>query len=266
MKKLKLSFIFISLAILINGCSVPFFSKKGVDYQEVDNYPRFRSKRVKKTSKKRFMATMRPYTICGKTYCPTYVKVGDTMKGIASWYGPNFHGRQTSNGEMYDMYDMTAAHKTWPMDTMVKVTNLRNGKSAIVRINDRGPFVKNRVLDCSYAAAKALGFDKRGTAPVKLEVVGFSGHVFHPKAGAKVPKVRLTNFAVQVGAFRRKEGAKSYKEKFLAMIKPPLGVTVKEYDVEGSPLYRVLITGFDSEAEAKDFIAKNGIDGFVIRP
>ena len=86
-------------------------------------------------------ATMRSYTINGKTYHPTVVSLNDTFSGIASWYGKDFHGKKTSNGEIYDMYAMTAAHKTLPMNTMVRVTNLKNNKSIVVRINDRGPFV-----------------------------------------------------------------------------------------------------------------------------
>ncbi len=101
-------------------------------------------------------ATMRPYTVGGKRYYPTMVSVGDTFSGIASWYGRDFHGKKTSNGEYYNMYDFTAAHKTLPMNTMLKVTNLRNNRSVIVRVNDRGPFVNNRIIDLSYAAAKRL--------------------------------------------------------------------------------------------------------------
>ena len=123
------------------------------------------------TSEARRKATMRCYTVLGKTYKPTHVRVGTTMRGISSWYGPNFHGRYTSNGEIYNMYDYTAAHKTLPMNTIVKVTNLNNNKSVIVRINDRGPFVKGRIIDLSYAAAKKIGLDVTGTAPVEIEVI-----------------------------------------------------------------------------------------------
>ncbi len=95
--------------------------------------------------------------------------VGWKERGIASWYGGKFHGRRTANGEIYNMYDLTAAHRWLPFGTLVKVTNLRNHRSVIVRINDRGPFVKNRIIDLSYAAAKALDMIKTGTAPVEIE-------------------------------------------------------------------------------------------------
>ena len=221
------------------------------------------------TSDARRAATMRCYTVRGKTYQPTYVKVGDTMRGVSSWYGPNFHGKMTSSGERYNMYGMTAAHKTWPMDTMVKVENLENGKSAIVRINDRGPFVKSRILDCSYAAGKKIGIDKKGTARVKLTVVGFAGKVYDlaKERGKSLPKVRLTNFAVQVGAFRHIEGAEIYKRKYASLVCPPKNVIIRQFNEGGAPLYRVWVKGFDTEEEARDFIDKVPVEGgFIIRP
>ena len=138
MKRSSLFLLIIALflsGMVITGCS----SKHGVKNPSATKY----------TSKARHRSTMRSYRVHGRSYSPTYVKVGQVMKGISSWYGPNFHGKQTSNGERYNMHARTAAHKTWPMDTMVKVNNLQNGKSTIVRINDRGPFVRGRIIDCS---------------------------------------------------------------------------------------------------------------------
>jgi len=129
------------------------------------------------TSKARLNSTMKPYWVRFHRYSPVPVSLGTTMYGVSSWYGPNFHGKSTSSGEQYNMHAFTAAHKTWPMDTMVRVDNLNNGKSVIVRINDRGPFVSGRVIDCSYAAGKAIGLDASGVANVRLSVVGFAGKV-----------------------------------------------------------------------------------------
>jgi len=95
------------------------------------------------------------------------------LKGISSYYGEDFHGKLTANGEVFDMYGLTAAHKTLPLNTIVKVTNLENKKSLILRINDRGPYVKGRMLDCSYGAALKLGFIGNGTTKVKVEVIEF---------------------------------------------------------------------------------------------
>ena len=93
------------------------------------------------------------------------------LKGVSSWYGPNFHGNLTANGEVYDMYGVTAAHKTLPLNTTVRVTNLANNKSLILRINDRGPYIKGRILDCSYGAAKKLDFIIQGTTKVRIEII-----------------------------------------------------------------------------------------------
>ncbi len=120
-----------------------------------------------------YRATMRTYTVGGHTYQPQSVIKGQTEVGIASWYGPDFHDRLTSNGERYDMNEFTAAHKTMPMNTLVEVTNLENGKKVEVRINDRGPFVNGRVIDLSKAAGIEIDMHKHGTARVKLRVVGF---------------------------------------------------------------------------------------------
>lgn len=255
---LFLSLVMFFISFVLSGCSQKHYDRPTAH-----------------TSAARHRATMRTYRVRGKVYKPTYVSVNDTMRGVSSWYGPNFHGKLTSNGERYNMHGMTAAHKTWPMDTMVKVENLKNGKSVVVRINDRGPFVSGRIIDCSYAAGKAIGLDRTGIAPVKLTVLGFAGKVYRgPKTSASsavrapstLPKVHLTNFAVQVGAFRRYEGAMIYRRKYQAMDSSKQ-VVVKKFVVEGAPLYRVWVTGFGSDGEAKDFISQHGIvGGFLIRP
>ncbi|MFN3233414.1 MAG: septal ring lytic transglycosylase RlpA family protein [Alphaproteobacteria bacterium] len=112
-----------------------------------------------------------PYYINGVRYVPKVDKRHDE-RGIASWYGPNFHGKPTANGETFDMYKISAAHRTLPMPSMVRVTNLENGKSLIVRMNDRGPFARGRVIDMSYRAAQLLDFEHQGTAKVRVQYVG----------------------------------------------------------------------------------------------
>lgn len=224
------------------------------------------------TSAARQRSTMRTYTVMGRTYHPTYVSVHDTMRGISSWYGPNFHGKQTSNGERYNMYGMTAAHKTWPMDTMVRVLNLRNHKSVVVRINDRGPFVSGRIIDCSFAAGRKIGLDKSGIAPVKLTVLGFAGKIYHPKKHTKRneprswPRIELSDFGLQVGAFRQYNGAMVYLHKYKSMVSGKKHVIIKKFIVDDAPLYRVWVMGFGSDAEALDFMNDNDIQGaFLIR-
>ncbi len=118
-------------------------------------------------------ATLRPYSTFGIKYYPKVEPIGWKQRGIASWYGPDFHGKATSSGEIYDMHEMTAAHKTLPMNTIVNVRHLKTGKEVRVRISDRGPFVQGRIIDLSFAAGKILGLDKTGTAPVELEVIKY---------------------------------------------------------------------------------------------
>jgi len=128
--------------------------------------------------------------------------------GIASWYGPKFHGRKTASGEVFNMYALTAAHRTLPLGVRVRVTNLENGKSVIVRINDRGPFVKGRLIDLSYAAAKRLGFVHQGTARVRVQSLG---PVHNPRSASG------KWVFVQIGAFRDRGAAARISARYAAL-------------------------------------------------
>lgn len=143
------------------------------------------------------------YTVLGRTYHVLDSAEGYRREGIASWYGEKFHGRRTSSGEPYDMYALTAAHKTLPLPTHVRVTNLENGRSLIVRVNDRGPFKDDRLIDLSYAAAYRLGYLDSGTARVRVEVVG-------PGANATGGDASVH---VQVGAFREPDNARAVERR-----------------------------------------------------
>lgn len=226
---------------------------------------------TKYTSAARHKATMRSYRVLGKRYYPSYVEVGQVMNGIASWYGPNFHGKLTSNGEVYDMHARTAAHKTWPMDTMVRVNNLQTGKSTIVRINDRGPFVKGRIIDCSYKAGKEIGLDRMGIAKVSIEVLGFTGkiessnRISQNKKAQKPTRILLSNFGIQVGAFRQHAGAKTIKHSYMGRYSR-YNPIIKHSSMDGTLLYRVWLMGFGSEQEARDFIRNHNLRGaFIVR-
>ncbi|HKQ30277.1 MAG TPA: septal ring lytic transglycosylase RlpA family protein [Burkholderiales bacterium] len=130
----------------------------------------------------------KPYQVFGVNYVPLADASGYRERGVASWYGKKFHGRRTSSGEPYDMYAMTAAHKTLPLPSYVRVRNLENGRSAIVRVNDRGPFLNNRIIDLSYAAAAKLNIIGRGTGVVEIEVVGPNDAVPPPMQVVTAPK------------------------------------------------------------------------------
>ena len=138
---------------------------------------------------------------------PTPVDEGWTEKGIASWYGEPYHGRRTASGEVYDMHRMTAAHKTLPFGTVVKVNRRDTGADVKVRINDRGPFIEGRIIDLSYAAAKKIGLDRDGVAPVKIKIVGREEIQPAPPPTATAGESQGC-FWVQVGAFGDRENAR----------------------------------------------------------
>lgn len=157
----------------------------------------------------------RSYTVLGRDYHVLDTDVDYIEIGIASWYGRKFHGRLTSNGEIYDMHAMTAAHKVLPLPSEVRVTNLDNGRKVVVRVNDRGPFHDARLIDLSYAAAEALGFAGQGTAPVVVESLNRS--VMEMADGSGVPvSSPTTTFFMQVGAFRERAGAERLRQRIVS--------------------------------------------------
>jgi rare lipoprotein A len=220
--------------------------------------------------KKYSHATMRPYVVHGKKYYPQTVSVGDTFRGRASWYGPNFHGKFTSNGERYNMWAMTAAHKTLPMNTIVKVTNRRNGKSTVVRINDRGPFVSTRIIDLSKAAASKIDMIGTGTAPVTLEVLGFEGKgkrtIPTRKELKKLPqKASLAGkYAIQIGSFSKIQGAIITQEKYDNT--DGYHTIIKDMQTANGRMFKVWLTGFKGEQEARDYKANSKFkNAFIVR-
>ena len=184
---------------------------------------------------------------------PAPAPVGYTEEGNASWYGNPFHGRHSSNGEIYDMYKLTAAHRTLPFETMVRVTNLNNGKSTTVRITDRGPFVANRILDLSLAAAREIESTGPGVVPVRIEVLG---------------NVDVTAgfFTVQVGAFKDSANANRLRDKLSASYSP---IFIQQYDSPDGTFYRVRVGKISGEQAAQDFGEKlratEGFTPFVVR-
>ncbi len=156
--------------------------------------------------------TTLPYRVDGRVYYPLSDSSGFDQEGIASWYGRDFHGKLTSNGEVYNMNSLTAAHKTLPFNSLVQVTHRESGKSVIVRINDRGPFVGERVIDLSYQAAQELGMAEQGTAPVKLRVLPENSVAPRRKAAGRPD--RVGNFSVQVGVFANPDNARKISRRF----------------------------------------------------
>lgn len=160
-------------------------------------------------------ATQAPYVIKNKRYYPIPSAHGYSEKGIASWYGPGFHGRRTSNGEIYDKHAMTAAHKTLPMNTMLLVKNIDNGKKTVVRVNDRGPFVRGRVIDLSYKAARIIGAIKNGTARVQIVALAERNKDKNGRPGELIyDDLNAGEFYVQIGAFGEKINAIKLQNRF----------------------------------------------------
>jgi rare lipoprotein A len=175
----------------------------------------------------------------------------NVLTGTASWYGPDFHGKPTSNREIYNMYDLTAAHKTLPFGTRVMVTNLLNAKTVQVRINDRGPFVGDRIIDLSYAAARLLDLVGPGTAPVRLDILGQSP-----------PPASPFRFSVQVGAFTIRNNAQQQVQELAALQDLPRAV-LSEYRTSTQAYYRVRIPA-SSGAEAQAIARRLAEAGFQV--
>lgn len=195
--------------------------------------------------------TFRPYTIAGATYYPlAAVDGGWEEEGLASWYGPGFHGQKTSSGETYDMNDLTAAHKVLPMHTRIRVQNLENGRVTDLRVNDRGPFVAGRIVDLSLAGAQALGVVGPGTARVRLTVLGGAGM----GAAGVVAAVARETFYVQVGAFTVQANAERLARELKAGGYPSSRIAPAV--VDGVRYWRVQAGAFAGVEHANEGLAR----------
>ena len=176
-----------------------------------------------------------PYTLNGITYTPMASASNYEEEGIASWYGTKFHGKRTANGEVYDLYGMTAAHKTLPLPSYVRVTNRGNGRSVVLRVNDRGPFYGNRVIDLSYAAAKKLGFADVGVANVKVEGIDVEAFAVRQQEEA----IRQQRLYLQMAALKNYHNAQMLRRQISETIASEIKVV--KGDETPEPLYRVRI-------------------------
>lgn len=241
--------IIILLAVINSGCmnspiedSSPHTSQ--IDIFEVkDATPKY-EKRTRAGNPKE-------YQIFGKTYRVLKQSAGYKKQGMASWYGKKFHGRKTSNGEVYDMYAMTAAHKTLPIPSYVRVTNLNNGKVAVLRINDRGPFHDNRIIDLSYTAAVKLGIQQAGTGLVEVEALGFdSAEEVENKIYQLSEDDYLGVFYLQMGAFSDASNASFLQGKLSRL--DHTATRIQQENTGSSTIYKVQIGPFHSEQQARE--------------
>jgi rare lipoprotein A len=207
----------------------------------------------------------RPYTVFGKTYVPNVSSEPFRQQGVASWYGRRFHGNPTSIGEPYDMYGMTAAHPTLPLPSYVRVTNPANGRSVVLRVNDRGPFHADRIIDLSYAAAHRLDIARKGSGMVIVERV-FAGEPMPPvPAAASAPTPAPTDIAVspivpqaegyylQLGAFSSRDNAENFRLRMLRELdwnKEPIQL------IHSEPWFRVRMGPYPTRAEAEAIAAE----------
>jgi len=200
----------------------------------------------------------RSYQVFGKWYQPVPDSKGFRERGIASWYGKDFHGKKTANGETYDMHEMTAAHKTLPLGTYVKVFNLDNDKETDVRINDRGPFVRGRIIDLSYEAARRVGVVGPGTASVEITAIGQE-----IKSGTdKVVPVDYNtgNFTFQVGAFIDRSNAERLKNKLDEKYR---NAHITVYDAGDRTYYRVRVGECRDLSRASEYEEALRKDGYT---
>ena len=195
-----------------------------------------------------------PYSVLGKSYEVMPTSLGYLEIGIASWYGKKFHGRLTSNGETYDMYSLSAAHKALPLPSMVRVTNLDNGKKTILRVNDRGPFHDDRIIDLSYKAAMELGFANKGTAPVVVEAIDDQNY---PELVHNHDENLTTNssYFLQIGAFSRVQGAETLMQQIqdlMVVQTQTFPVRILQSELTSGILYKVWIGPIDTESEEEE--------------
>jgi len=206
------------------------------------------------------------YVVYGVRYHVMKKSQGYRERGVASWYGNKFHGRRTSSGESYDMYAMTAAHKSLPLPTYVQVTNLDNGRQVIVKVNDRGPFVKNRLIDLSYTAAKKLGISATGTGLVEVRAISPGRHPVkkHQKTTGKTVTAALPgslNMYLQVGAFANRINAEQLQVSLQALLSAR--VSIERMTQNQLPLFRVRVGPVASVSELDrmtELLGQQGID------
>ena len=249
-KRWRVTFCLLVCA-LVSGCSLLFFGGRS----DTDGIPTRPISEIMKIPEptpqwepRATLGNHSPYEVFGKTYRVLSTAEGYSERGIASWYGTKFHGRKTSSGEPYDVYKITAAHKSLPLPTYVKVTNLENSRSLVVRVNDRGPFKDGRIIDLSYAAAVQLGVFPRGTARVQVETIpaekrGFLTRMFSRDASES----EKGTFFVQAGAFSSRDNAEQLRERIRLQ---ELGSTSMKTS-RADRLFRVLVGPFTTRGEAE---------------
>lgn len=264
----------LAATLMISACSVtPTAQRDSGPSQpvKVDHIPDAVPKHEKRTR----AGNPKSYVVLGKRYHVLKESTGYVERGIASWYGNKFHGRKTSNGETYNMYAMTAAHKTLPIPAYVQVTNLDNGKRVVVRVNDRGPFHDNRIIDLSYTAAKKLDIVGHGTGRVEVRAIEPGEPT---KSGTRVANTapaaptetttatasvaEKTTLYLQLGSFISMHNAESMRARLT--LNNVSGATIQQTSVDSKRIYRVRVGPLNSVEEADRIAAQINNLGMAI--
>ena len=232
---------------VVSPVAVDSAPKKKIDVETIPNA-------IPKREPKSRYGNPKSYVVFGKRYYVMDSGKGYIEKGIASWYGTKFHGRRTSSGETYDMYAMTAAHKSLPLPTYVKVTNLSNDKFIVVKVNDRGPFHENRIIDLSYTAAIKLDIIQKATGLVEVKAIDPEGSTEDNLVKDDKISTQDTSFYIQVGTFSKLESAKILKQK-LGSFGDNL-IKISNVIVSGNTLYRVRIGPFTDTKLSDSIVSK----------
>lgn len=201
------------------------------------------------------------YVVRGHRYYVLDSAKGFNKRGIASWYGRKFAGKRTSGGAPYDPYKMTAASRVLPLPTYVRVTNLDNGRHVIVKVNDRGPFVANRIIDLSYAAAKRLHFAENGTALVQVTAINLAD----PNATPPAKRIKHPHLYLQVGAFTHREHARALRSRLAHLTHHHVDIRIGHY--HDKPLYRVQVgplAGVGESDKIHKLLTQHGYDAFTV--
>ncbi len=276
--KAHITTLIICLSLILGGCATDGTKKSTSRYKisqdsapedppDVSKVPDAKPEPVAKSR----YGNPKSYEVFGKRYYTKESSQGYVAHGKASWYGTKFHGNRTSSGEPYDMYEMTAAHTSLPLPTYAKVTNTENGKSVIVKINDRGPFHKDRIIDLSYAAAARIGILQQGTGHVKVEAI--DPHHYNqepnlimasndaPAKAAPIPTQAAAKqqqaadpeqFYLQIAAF----GEKTYAEKMVKQLEDVIEQPLRISQADKDAYYRVQVGPFEDENSAKSYQAQ----------
>jgi len=283
----KVSLTVLCVTTLLTACSTNQHSKHSSRYTQAQDSAPDRAvdvadvkDAIPRVEPKSRYGNPASYVVFGKRYHTLANSEGYSDRGIASWYGTKFHGHRTSSGEPYDMYQMSAAHKSLPLPSYARVTNLGNGKSVIVKINDRGPFHDNRIIDLSYAAASRLDILGKGTGLVEVQTIDPRSHKPEPAKRtilASKPKVAATQpvnstendsteykpaLYLQIGAFLSRGNAERLKTR-LSATELPATLQISEGLSKQKPIYRVRIgplASVETADKLTQFLADQGIE------